>query len=78
MLKLKRLIIPTIGGCIAMLSIMYLSWQHNSQCEIHCEGAINWGYWLLLGISGFIPVFILAILFSWAINSVKNMSTTRP
>lgn len=45
-----------IGG-----TAMYLAWQHNPQCAIHCEGAIRWRYWLLLGASWAVPVFMVLV-----------------
>jgi uncharacterized membrane protein len=60
---------------IAIVSIftgavsMCFSWQHNSQCEVHCEGVIYWGYWLGVGMSWFIltflPLFLVVILGRW-------------
>ena len=62
MFKLKVVLGSLFGGLLTAIFIMFLAWNHNSQCEIHCEGVINWGYWLTLGVSGFVPVFLLSML----------------
>ncbi len=37
--------------------MMASAWTHNSQGEIHLDGVIDWSYWLLIGVSWFVPVF---------------------
>ena len=33
--------------------VMWMAWQHNSQCEIHCaEQGLDWAYWLTFGAGG--------------------------
>lgn len=56
------------AGCVSM----YISWQHNPQFEIHCEGTAYWGYWLSLGASPFVPVFLAVNGFAWVYSYVKN------
>lgn len=67
-----HLIVSALLGLIAGFLIMYVSWQHNPQCEIHCEGIIYWGYWLVLGLSAFTPVFLAVFGLAWVFNHVKN------
>ena len=67
-----QLIISTLLGLVAGSLIMYISWQHNSQCEIHCEGIVHWGYWFTLGLFAFAPIFIAALVLALAFNYVKN------
>ena len=67
-----RLIVSTLFGLIAGSLIMYVSWQHNSQCEIHCEGVVYWGYWFSLGAFAFLPVFLFIFVLSWVFGNVKN------
>lgn len=40
-----RLFLSAIFAAVASALIMYVSWQHNPQCEIHREGVVHWGYW---------------------------------
>ena len=68
----QRLVISTIFGVIAGTLIMYASWQHNSQCEIHCEGVVYWGYWFMLGAFVFVPVFVFVYGLVWIISYVQN------
>lgn len=39
-----------VGSVVGAFN-MYAAWQHNPQCEFHCEGTIVWGNWLLVGAS---------------------------
>ena len=67
-----RLIVSALFGLIAGSLIMYVSWQHNPQCEIHCEGTIYWGYWLVLGLSALTLVFLAIFGLIWVFNYVKK------
>jgi hypothetical protein len=63
--------ISLVPAILAAGVIMYISWQHNPQCEIHCEGKINWGYWLLLGFSGFVSTWLISHALVVGIRFVK-------
>jgi len=39
-----------VGLLLAMFN-MYVAWQHNPQCEFHCDGTINWLNWFGVGAS---------------------------
>lgn len=67
-----RLILSTLLGFISSSLIMYISWLHNSQCEIHCEGIVDWSYWFALGLSAFVPVFLAVLGVFGVIAYVKN------
>jgi hypothetical protein len=60
----NKLIISTIIGLILASLMMYLAWQHNPQCEIHCEEIIHFSYWVGIGFSWFILGFIVTLLFT--------------
>lgn len=77
MFKSKVIIGSIVGGLASALSVMALAWNHNAQCEIHCEGQIYWGYWLSLGASGFLPVFLFAMLIFGLINRGEKHITKR-
>lgn len=53
-LVVSALVSVVVGG-----AAMSVALEHNSQCEIHCEGVVHWGYWLLIGASWAIPIFLL-------------------
>jgi len=44
---------------------MYIAWQHNPQCEIHCDGNIQWRYWLIIGLSWAITTYVALLLAVW-------------
>lgn len=55
------------AGFLAGALVMWMAWNHNPQCEIHCaEQGIDWGYWLALGGAGFVmggvPVMLLCMV----------------
>jgi len=37
---------------------MYIAWQHNSQCDVHCGDIIHWDYWFTLGGLWFAATFV--------------------
>ena len=42
---------------------MWMAWDHNPQCEIHCaEQGIDWGYWLALGVGGWLIGFLICMV----------------
>jgi len=55
-------LVSALLGAAAGGAMMYIAWDHNPQCEIHCpEPGVGWGYWILIGASLFIAV-VSAIL----------------
>jgi len=69
----NNIIISTVIGLIVSLLMMDVAWKHNPQCEIHCEGVINFSYWILIGISWFIMTFIVVFIFTILVRKIKNM-----
>jgi hypothetical protein len=70
--QITILLLPVVLGLATGIFAMWVSWQQNTQCEIHCaEEGISWGYWLAIGLSWFIAtsatlslfVFLTAFLF---------------
>ena len=45
---------------------MFLAWKHNPQCEVHCNGVINWWYLVQVGASWFFLIFIVILAIQWA------------
>jgi hypothetical protein len=52
---------------------MYIAWQHNPQCEFHCEGIINWSNWLAVGSAWFVAGFVLIFVVSALLRSIINV-----
>lgn len=46
--------ISTSVGALIGLVMCYIAWLHNTQCEIHCDGFIDWIYLFLIWLSWFI------------------------
>ena len=55
--------ISLCAGCLVGALVMWMAWQHNPQCEIHCaEQGIDWVYWLTLGAGGWLLGFVVCML----------------
>jgi hypothetical protein len=52
--------VVAIGLVIAGF-FLYSAWQHNPQCEFHCEGVIHWSTWLPYASIGWVLATICAI-----------------
>jgi hypothetical protein len=55
---------------------MSAAWMHNAQGEIHQDGAIDWGYLLLIGFSWFFPAFIVSGLLGYLFIYFGRHDTT--
>jgi uncharacterized BrkB/YihY/UPF0761 family membrane protein len=44
--------------------IINIAWEHNPQCEIHCNGVIHWDSLIPLGIGIWVVALPLALLVS--------------
>jgi hypothetical protein len=55
-------------------AILYITWQHNPQCDFHCDGIVNWGHWLLYGLIYWIIGFAvgLTILFPVRCKTIRK------
>ena len=55
---------------------LYITWQHNPQCEFHCEGIINWANWLpyglIYGAIAFIASTALGFGFKYGYGFIKR------
>ncbi|MGE8440077.1 MAG: hypothetical protein ACN6OS_00675 [Comamonas testosteroni] len=60
-----------ISACVGFVMgglLMWMAWEHNPQCEIHCaEQGIDWGYWLALGAGGWLLGFLGGMLTAWVL-----------
>ncbi len=59
-LSKKAISISAILGLLLGIGVaalmMHAAWDHNPQCEIHCNGEIHWGYWVGIGFSWLVAV----------------------
>lgn len=55
---LTSLKISTLIGVVIGIIMCFIAWQHNSQCEIHCDGFIDWPYLFVLWASWFFVTFV--------------------
>ena len=55
-------------GLVVAIPVMYAAWDHNPQGEFHNELGVNWGNWLLIGVTWFAPVAALVFLISGTIH----------
>lgn len=58
-------------------TLMWMVWQHNAQCEIHCpELGVDLGYWLTLGgaglVLGFAASMVLGGLLLWVLQKLQK------
>ena len=70
-LVVSALVSVVVGG-----AAMYVAWEHNSQCEIHCEGVVRWGYWLFIGASWAIPIFLLGSGVILGVGEIRGIGQT--
>lgn len=55
---MKIIVTTTFLVCFSIgIAAMYAAWQHNPQCEYHCEGVIFWDSLLPVGVSWFLVTF---------------------
>ncbi len=54
--------LAVIAGIFVGAHAMYEAWIYNVGEDIHSDGVIHWGYWLILGMFWFIPISSIVIL----------------
>lgn len=70
--------VATIPALLVGGTMMYVAWMHNPQCEIHCDGQIDWAYWVFIGVCWAVPVFFLtALTLSIGIRTILQSSYCR-
>lgn len=74
-----QLVFSLLAGIVAGVVAMYMAWQHDPQCAVHCpERDISWGYWLGLGASWVIEVTVLLSLSLGILTMVIRAGRPRP
>jgi hypothetical protein len=56
-------------GMAAGLAVLYVTWQHNPQCEFHCDGVVHWGTWLPYGAVATVLGFVAALPVAFAVTA---------
>jgi hypothetical protein len=70
-----KIILPVLGSALSVsfagsLLIVLAALQHNTQCELYCDGRVDWGYALTIFASWFLillPVALAISLFGWLV-----------
>jgi hypothetical protein len=55
-------ILATIFASAISALAMSIAWRHNPQGELYGEGGIDWGHLLLIGVSWFLPIWIVGFI----------------
>ncbi|MBI3561163.1 MAG: hypothetical protein HY080_05535 [Gammaproteobacteria bacterium] len=72
------LLVGCVGGLIVGGFMMVAAWEHNPQGAIHNENGIEWGYWLFIGVSWFLPVFVVLAVVSYIAVRLAKSPHTKP
>ena len=73
-LRFLPLLVGCVGGLIVGGLMMLAAWEHNPQGVIYNGNEIDWGYWLLIGISWLLPVFVVLAVASYlAVRLAKSL-----
>lgn len=62
------LLLSFILSLIVGAFFLYITYDHNPQCEFHCDGVINWANWLPYGIIYALFSFILFLAMGFIIK----------
>jgi hypothetical protein len=57
-------------GVVVAAFTLHITWDHNPQCEFHCDGVIHWETWLPYGGIAGLVAFIVALPIAFAIAAV--------
>ena len=66
--------ISTVVGLLVGLVMCYVGWQHNPQCEFHCEGFVDWVALFILWASWFVTVGVIGGVFMSLLLYVFNLA----
>jgi len=74
---MKAILYSLIFAFIFGIYLAYIAWQHNPQCEIHCEGYINISYLIMIFASWFFVSFVIIFPCIFIIIKVAQSFTQR-
>jgi len=65
------LLLSILVGVSFGVSAMWLAWEHNPQCSVHCaELGVSWGYWLSIGASWAAITSAITFFAFWAATKI--------
>ena len=59
---IRKFKVAVVFSSLVSSFMLYVAWQHNPQCEFHCNGSIEWSNIVVLIFSWFVPVFCVSYL----------------
>ena len=72
---IKGITISSLLGMIVGFLMCYIGWQHNPQCELHCDGFVDWRSLFHLWLTWLVIVFVVGMMINlllFTIYSVRN------
>jgi hypothetical protein len=75
-LVLLLVFLSAIGGVLLASGILYITWEHNPQCEFHCDGVVYWSAWLPYGAAAFVIGFVGSAAIGLALLSAVALLRT--
>jgi hypothetical protein len=66
--------ISTVVGLLVGLVMCCVGWQHNPQCEFHCEGFVDWVALFILWGSWFVTVGVIGGAFMSLLLYIFNLA----
>jgi hypothetical protein len=76
---IRKINVAVVFSFLVSSLMLYVAWRHNSQCEFHCSGSIQWSNMVVLFFSWFVPVFCVSYVALLAISFIffrKRYSTS--
>ncbi|GAC99970.1 hypothetical protein AALB_0051 [Agarivorans albus MKT 106] len=71
-------LISTLISLLVCSGILYITWQHNPQCEFHCNNQINWLAWLPYGLISGALSFLLIVGLAFGANTLIKALVIAP
>ena len=57
--------------------IMAIAWEHNPQCEFHCDSVVYWAHWFRLGSFTFLmSAMILCAAYALCCLTIRTFNRT--
>lgn len=69
----KALKISTPIGLLVGVAMCIVAWQHNPQCEFHCNGHIDWLAFFMLWVSWLVAIGVLGGLVFSLFFYIRNL-----
>lgn len=66
--------ISAVVGLLVGLAMCYVGWQHNPQCEFHCDDFVDWFALFILWASWFVVVGVIGGTFISLLLYIFNVA----